>query len=438
MNKKSHKHFYWSQLSSWIAIGFFVFQFIGSYASEVTDRTQDQKNDPKTNAEPVACVIYRDEIADLVPLIASVEASGTKILDACLAQGLDLKVTEYDGQTLLHVAAHRGQVDSVKWLIEHGASIDAVDHGGQTSLMMAIIMRDPELVHVFLDAKANIFIHSIENGNTARQFALDEARFDKNFEEKLKMEPIARLLESLGSREYLGDKLPASKFDSEISGKGQLDVTGGVYKQLTFLKPNYRFFAVVDNVVTKQKREAGLPHEEERPTVQGGYYPPRRTAALFAVMPDYRVVKLGVANDFSKLGIQLRSEADALAFVHVLTESTITDWVSVRFNGLDLQEMPVEIERGACLSVTPKPIKTAGLTKPIIHTVFDARHRKTFVVTRYMIPSQNSFHLHSTGSHVIDHVTRIVERIKLNGAYTMTQKVVPTPGLAAKNSCVLL
>jgi hypothetical protein len=417
----------------WFVIGFFVFQFVGSYAVRVTNQTQDQKSETKTNTEPMACITYRDEIADLDPLIRSVGDSGTKIFDTCLAQGLNLEVAGGDGQTLLHLAACWGRMDSVKWLIEHGAPINAVDNAGRTPLMMAIYCRQPELVQVFLDAKANIFIHSIGNGNTARQFALDEARFDKNFEEKLKMGPIARLLESLGSREYLGDKLPASKFDSEILGKGQLDVTGGVYVQLTFLKPNYRFFAVVENIVTKH--EEGLPPEEERSTVQGGYYPPRRSSTLFAVMPDYQVVKLGAASDFSRLGIQLRSEADALAFVRVLTESTITDWVNVHINGLELQEIPVEIEPDSCLSVTPEPMKMAGVTKPIIKTVLDARHRKTFVVMRYMIPSTMRFDF---GRHGIDHVTRITERIKVNGDYTMTREDIPTPGLVVRNSCILL
>jgi len=361
----------------------------------------------------------------LEPLIKSVADSGTKVLDACLERGLDLKATQYNGQTLLHFAARWGQMDSVKWLIEHGAPIDAVDEVGRTPLMLAIINRHPELVQVFIDAKANIFIQTEESGTTARQFALEAARSD--FEDQLKFAQIARLLENLGSREYLSTHLPQSKFDHEIVGRAQFDVSGGLYSHLSFLPPNYRFFAAVENVETQD--DAQMP-------IQGGVYPPLPRSMLFAVLPNYTVVKLGAATDFRKLGLRLKSKADALQLVRVFTESETSYRTKVQFSDIDLQEIPVEVPSGSCLSVKSKQFDAAGLRAPVVKIVFHAGHRKYFVVTRDMISS--AIALNTTGTRKIDHVTRIVEHIELDGTYTVKTEDISTPGLMITNYCIAL
>ena len=56
----------------------------------------------------------------------------------CLDQGLDLNQTNAKNETVLHGAANRGSDVLVKYLVEHGAKLDAKSKAGFTPLDIAL------------------------------------------------------------------------------------------------------------------------------------------------------------------------------------------------------------------------------------------------------------------------------------------------------------
>jgi ankyrin repeat protein len=59
------------------------------------------------------------------------------VVEFLLDKGVDLRAGENTGQTALHLAAHRGQLEIIKLLLEHGASLEAKNGYGGTVLGQA-------------------------------------------------------------------------------------------------------------------------------------------------------------------------------------------------------------------------------------------------------------------------------------------------------------
>lgn len=109
-------------------------------------------------------------------------------------------------QTALHSAAAGGHEDVIRWLVNHGADIDARDIDGETPLCHAIRLGNETTVRVLLELGAVVIdnhsvYHSIGQGKSK---ALDHASSD---DEKL---PILRmLLENFGEDRELWFELNA-------------------------------------------------------------------------------------------------------------------------------------------------------------------------------------------------------------------------------------
>ena len=55
-----------------------------------------------------------------------------------LFQGGDFNLSDYDGRTPLHVASSEGHFETVRFLLQHGASLHARDRYDNTPLTDAI------------------------------------------------------------------------------------------------------------------------------------------------------------------------------------------------------------------------------------------------------------------------------------------------------------
>jgi uncharacterized protein len=66
------------------------------------------------------------------------DAQALEALQLCMDQGLDLSQTNNKGETVLHGAANRGSDLLVKFLVEHGAKLDAKSKPGFTPLDIAL------------------------------------------------------------------------------------------------------------------------------------------------------------------------------------------------------------------------------------------------------------------------------------------------------------
>lgn len=106
-----------------------------------------------------------------------VASNATAMLDVLAAGGADLAV-RLKGKTLLHLAAAKGDLDVAKWLLDHGADINAVvdctdcDERGYTPLHSGLAFRDDEMTALLLSRGARVDTAGA-NGRTAMHVAAD-------------------------------------------------------------------------------------------------------------------------------------------------------------------------------------------------------------------------------------------------------------------------
>jgi ankyrin repeat protein len=80
------------------------------------------------------------------------------------------------GQTLLHIAAHRGHVGMVKFLLEHGAEVNARACNRSTPLDLA---EEPDIVKLLIEYKADLEAKNA-SGRTALQEAAETCAYREN------------------------------------------------------------------------------------------------------------------------------------------------------------------------------------------------------------------------------------------------------------------
>ena len=92
------------------------------------------------------------------------EYGNKSVAEFLLDKGADLRAGENTGQTALHLAAHRGQLEIIKWLLEQGAPLEALNAYGGTVLGQAVWSEangDPEIeflpvIELLIDAGADL------------------------------------------------------------------------------------------------------------------------------------------------------------------------------------------------------------------------------------------------------------------------------------------
>ena len=73
-------------------------------------------------------------------------------VESLLVLGADVRLSDANGQTSLHIAAHRNLPDVVDLLVEAGIDVDAVDKEGHTSYVTAIMYDCPAALQSLIDA----------------------------------------------------------------------------------------------------------------------------------------------------------------------------------------------------------------------------------------------------------------------------------------------
>ncbi|XP_063822335.1 ankyrin-1 [Ostrinia nubilalis] len=100
-----------------------------------------------------------------IPLLLAVEAGNQSMVRELLsAQTAEqLKASTPAGDTALHLAARRRDVDMARILVDYGAAVDAVNGAGQTALHIAAAEGDEPLVKYFYGVRANAAIADNED-----------------------------------------------------------------------------------------------------------------------------------------------------------------------------------------------------------------------------------------------------------------------------------
>ena len=69
------------------------------------------------------------------------DAQSLEAVKLCIDLGLDVNTVDTDGRTALHGAAHKGRNEVVQLLVDHGAKLDAHDHGSRDTISGATLGR---------------------------------------------------------------------------------------------------------------------------------------------------------------------------------------------------------------------------------------------------------------------------------------------------------
>ncbi|KAG7007336.1 hypothetical protein G7Y79_00010g028370 [Physcia stellaris] len=81
----------------------------------------------------------KQSLKDLVPVCTSPwDNDNYQVVHRLLAGGADIQAKDIDGNTPLHEASRKGNVDMTKGLLHHGASVYAMNDGGETPLDFAM------------------------------------------------------------------------------------------------------------------------------------------------------------------------------------------------------------------------------------------------------------------------------------------------------------
>lgn len=100
-----------------------------------------------------------DDVQELVNKIFGLAREGgaesAATLGAYVDNGVDVNLSNHDGNTLLMLAAYSGNIDAVRELVKRGADVDRVNHRNQTPLAGAIFKKEEEVIEALLDAGAD-------------------------------------------------------------------------------------------------------------------------------------------------------------------------------------------------------------------------------------------------------------------------------------------
>lgn len=88
-------------------------------------------------------------------LFRASEAGETPLMAQLFVEGFDVNGRNCAGLSALHFAAS-GQVQAVRWLLSHGADVNAVSRVGLSPLMIAARDGRAEIVRLLLEAGADV------------------------------------------------------------------------------------------------------------------------------------------------------------------------------------------------------------------------------------------------------------------------------------------
>ena len=93
-----------------------------------------------------------------------------------LKKGADPNAGDADGDTALIIASRIGFEEAADWMVKLGAKVDAPNRRGETALIIAVQQRQPRIVELLMKAGANPDKSDHAAGLSARDYAKRDSR----------------------------------------------------------------------------------------------------------------------------------------------------------------------------------------------------------------------------------------------------------------------
>lgn len=110
-------------------------------------------------------------------LFRAIEANDVAAMEEAIKNGADINARRKDGSSVIMYAAHEGRAECLRWLIDRGADVNAMDNCGRTALMGVVrygYSNDCLDILVGAGADVNIADHY---GVTATMIVATDGRF---------------------------------------------------------------------------------------------------------------------------------------------------------------------------------------------------------------------------------------------------------------------
>jgi uncharacterized protein len=156
-------------------------QFSDSYNFLKAVRERKGSDVEDALSEPGTVIINtRDAVTGQNALHIVIDRRDSEWLGYLLSKGANPNQADKKGVTPLILATQLGFVDGVDWLVGNKgkvtAAIDATNRSGETALILAVQLRNPEMVRKLLKAGANPDKKDTVAGYSARDYAAKDGR----------------------------------------------------------------------------------------------------------------------------------------------------------------------------------------------------------------------------------------------------------------------
>ena len=115
-----------------------------------------------------------EDVREFATQLFDMARAGNMDLVAYIDQGLNVDLTNHEGNTLLMLAAYNGNPELVRALIERGADVNRLNDRHQSPLAGAIFKKEDEVVSALIDAGADPQVGHPTALETAMMFGRDD------------------------------------------------------------------------------------------------------------------------------------------------------------------------------------------------------------------------------------------------------------------------
>lgn len=95
------------------------------------------------------------DVQEFATRLFTMAREGDSTLLAYVDQGVDVDLSNQDGNSLLMLAAYSGHADLVRGLVERGADVNKLNSRGQSPLAGVVFKKEDAIVDILLDAGAD-------------------------------------------------------------------------------------------------------------------------------------------------------------------------------------------------------------------------------------------------------------------------------------------